>query len=499
MSIRVLKRLVPFLVPLLILIFIVLRFYNERLITWPFQGGNRTVNAFWVDTKSQHPKPWQDSLSVATSNDDSGAIENATAEIISNSPGRTAPASAQTLQPTGQIQGVPEHSIYDDVDEVHREVFSVSTTDKKYFLIEFGDQEAMNPNIIPHPVLNDTWIIVAQQQKSSVKTSVWFAELVCNAVFKNGRLGCVNPPMILPIAATSGNNCEGDLAYFEFNVGPHDARVFYGPGMPYAIYGSNSAYTCFGQWMLDFRMLVDWGFETFVEEEFRMATELRRPAPYGLVEKNWFVFWDKHEQIYAHYDIAPRRVFAKLEYDGSVGQDLAPLAAASDKVCMAKYMPKVAVELESIHQATNSLSITLCKRLDSSCEANDSNTLILTIFQHKSFYSFHSVYEPYVMVFRQTAPFEIYGISQRPIWIHGRGKPGEGKKPEFLDGEESESWNQTEMFYITSLSWKAQGQKYHGYSDDVLFIAFGIEDSKTAGIDIVADDLLMDLGLCSTS
>jgi hypothetical protein len=499
MSIRVLKRLAPFLVPLLILTFVGLRFYNERLIAWPFQGGNWTVNAFWVDTKSQHPEPLQDGLSIATSNDDSGAIEDATAEIMSNSPGRTAPASEQTLQPTGQIQGLPEQSIYDDVGGVHREVFSVSTTDKKYFLIEFGEQEAMNPNIIPHPVLNDTWIIVAQQQKSSVKTSVWFAELVCNAVFKNGRLGCVNPPMILPIAATSGHNCEGDLAYFTFSVGPHDARVFYGPTMPYTIYGSNSAYTCFGQWMLDFRMLVDWGFETFVEEEFRKATELRRPAPYGLVEKNWFVFWDKHEQIYAHYDVAPRRVFAKLEYDGSVGQDLAPFAAANDELCMAKYMPEVAVELESIHQATNSLSITLCKRSDSSCEANDSNTFILTIFQHKSFYSFHSVYEPYVMVFQQTAPFEIYGISQKPIWIHGRGRPGEGKKPDFLAGEESKSWNQTEMFYVTSLSWKTQGQKYHGYSDDVLFIAFGIEDSKTAGIDVVAGDLLMDLGLCSAS
>jgi hypothetical protein len=498
MSIRVLKRLVPFLGPLLVLIFIVLRFYNERLIAWPFQGGLWTGNAFSVDTKSQHPKHSQDGLAITTSNDDSGAIEEGMAEITSNAPSPTTPASKQTLRPSGQIQSLPEHSIYSNVEEGHREVFSASTTDKKYFLIEFGGQEAMNPNIIPHPVLDDTWIIVAQQQKSSVKTSVWFAELVCNAVFKNGRLGCVNPPMILPIAATSGNKCDGDLAYFAFSVGPHDARVFYGPRIPYAIYGSNSAYTCFGQWMLDFRMLVDWGFEPFAEKEFRKATELRRPAPYGQVEKNWFVFWDKYEEIYAHYDIAPKRVFAKLEYDGSVGQDLAPLAAASDEICMAKYMPKVAVELESIHQATNSLSITLCKRWDPSCEPSDSNTFILTIFQHKSFYAFHSVYEPYVMVFQQTSPFEIYGISQKPIWIHGRGKPGEGKKPDYF-AEESESWNQTEMFYITSLSWKTHGQKYHGYSDDVLFIAFGIEDSKTAGIDIVAGDLLMDLGLCSTS
>jgi hypothetical protein len=454
MLIRGLKRSLLFIGPPLVLAYIILRIYHPGLISLLLQRLHSAENASSVDPM---------------------------------------------LQPSGQDQGLLDHYLHNNVDEVHREVFSASTADRKYFLIEFDGQKALNPNIIPHPALNDTWIIVAQQQESSVKDSVWFAEWVCNAVFKNGTLGCVDPPVILPIAATYGNNCHGDLAYFALSIGPHDARIFYGPNTPYAIYGSNSAYTCFGQWMLDFRVLVDWGFELFVEKEFRQATELQRPAPYGPVEKNWFVFWDRDGQIHAHYEIAPSRVFAKLEIDGSVGQDLAPLAAAADEKCMAKYMPKIAGEFESIHQATNSLSITLCKRSDSSCEANDFNTFIFTIFHHKSFYSFHSVYEPYVMVFKQTAPFEIYGISQKPIWIHGRGKPGEGKKPDRLVGEESKSWNQTEMFYTTSLSWKTHGQKYFGYIDDVLFIAFGIEDSYTAGIDVVAGDLLMDLGLCSDS
>src|SRR5277367_6399056 len=108
MSIRALKRLVPFLVPLLVLIFIVLRFYNERLIAWPFQGGLWTGNVFSVDTKSQRPKHLQDSLSTTTPNDDSGAIEQGMAEIISNAPSPT----TSTLRPSGQIQSLPEHSIY---------------------------------------------------------------------------------------------------------------------------------------------------------------------------------------------------------------------------------------------------------------------------------------------------------------------------------------------------------------------------------------------------
>ena len=386
-----------------------------------------------------------------------------------------------------------------DISETHVEIFSVSTKDKKYFLIEFGNEAAINPSIVPHPALQDTWIIVAQQRRSLVASSVWYAELVCDAKFVKGKLACIGPPRILPIAVTSGDKCVDDLSYFTLNIGPHDARVFYGPHSPYVVYGSNSGYTCFGQWIQDFRVLVDWSSETIVGNEYRVASELQRPPPVGAIEKNWFVFWDKEGDPYIHYDIAPHRVFAKLGNDGSVGQDLAPWAAASDETCMQSYMPKVAHQLESIHQATNSLSITLCKRADLGCEPNDSNTHLMTIFQHKSFYSFHSVYEPYVMLFKRTSPFEIHSISSKPIWIHGRARAGEAKRPDGLEFEALGTWNQSEMVYVTSISWKAHGQKYHGYIDDVMFVNVGIEDVKTAGIDVLAGDLLTDIGLCSSS
>ena len=58
--------------------------------------------------------------------------------------------------------------------ETHNEVFSASTEDKKYFAIDFGGEQAINPSIIPHPVLEDTWIIVAQQGRSeSQPKSSW--------------------------------------------------------------------------------------------------------------------------------------------------------------------------------------------------------------------------------------------------------------------------------------------------------------------------------------
>jgi hypothetical protein len=229
MLIKEFKRIVAYVGLLLILTFVIVIFYDERLIALPFHGDHRTEHASTTDTDGQHLKPWQESFPTTASNDVFGATEK-------------------------------------DIAETYREVFSVTTADKKYFLVDFGEQEAMNPNIIPHPVLNDTWIIVAQRQKSSVEKSVWFAELVCDAVFSDGVLGCVEPPVILPIAATFGDKCVDDLEYFSLNIGPHDARVFYGPRTPFAIYGSNSAYTCFGQWMVDFRILVDWGFEDFAEQ-----------------------------------------------------------------------------------------------------------------------------------------------------------------------------------------------------------------------------------------
>jgi len=47
------------------------------------------------------------------------------------------------------------------------------------------------------------------------------------------------------------------------------------------------------------------------------------------------------------------------------------------------------------------------------------------------------------------------------------------------------------------MSWKGKEQKYHGYLDDALFLAFGIEDSRSGGIDVTAGELLKGMGLCS--
>ncbi|TKA28436.1 hypothetical protein B0A50_03903 [Salinomyces thailandicus] len=386
----------------------------------------------------------------------------------------------------------PSTSKTTGVAGTHNEISSSITEDGSYFPITFRDYPAMNPNIIPHPTLNDTWFIVAQRYKEGPENPTWFTELVCEAAFKDGRLECIASPLILPIPATFSTKCEGDISHFNFNVGPHDARVFYGPDVPYILYGSQSAFNCFGQWMTDFRSLVDWYYARRQTDPFGIPTDLQRPEPYGPIEKNYFPFWDHEGVVHMHYDISPRRVFGKIGFDGTVGEDLAPLAASKDKSCLAKYMaPPEAAQFESIHQSTNSLSVTMCNRNDTTCKQTTSNTYIFTIVQRKSYYNFHSVYEPYVVVFNQGAPFELYGISSKPFWIKGR------KEDRHSSEDKRDLKRDSEMLYVTSVNWKDRGLKYHGFLDDDLLVGFGIEDKDTGGIDVPAADLLRDLGLCS--
>lgn len=438
------------------------------------------------------------------------------------------PSGSRFIGPNGEIVGFqpPAEVRPGGSGVLHTEIFSVSTRDRQYFPIRMGSAKVLNPNIIPHPRLESAWIVVAQkmgdhdkdeqqQPGLAVEPSL---ELVCNAMFIDDALTCIGAdgrgfgePTTVPIQPTTGDvtKCTGELSFFNLNVGPHDARVFYGPRDPYTIYGSNSNFNCFGQWIRDFRGLVpDWGIDvgsaatatlpggggSFAHEFASPAgTELQRPPPLGEVEKNWFLFWDSDNVKYVHYDITPQRAFARLNGDGSVGEDLARHTAGHDGACLARYMPDVTPAFlhqpgfhESIHQATNSLSVTLCRRADAGCVPDDTNTFIFAVMHHKVYRDFHSVYEPYVVVFRQRAPFEMFAVSSKPVWISGR---------ETVRGSGGRA-DTTEMFYVTSIAWKTKGLKYHGYVDDVLFLAFGIEDEKAAGIDVQAGSLLANLGLC---
>lgn len=361
------------------------------------------------------------------------------------------------------------------------------STDKKWFKIIFGEQGTYNPNIIPHPWKENTWYMIAQasQWPGETKAALYSRENICEATFKDGHMQCIRPQLSLPIASTLSENCHEDRAWFTRMIGPTDARVLYGPDAPYIMYGSMSGYTCYGLYLHDLRRLAQW--DSFVEPQdpFFWPTELRRPAPFGPVEKNWFAFWSDDGEMYLHHDMMPR-VLSRVSKDGkSVSTNLAP---KEDEACLRQYLPKLTSEEESIHQATNSLAVTMCKRQDPDCVKTSRNTFVFSIFQHKDPHA-HHIYQAYVMMFNQTAPFHVSGISSKPLWVNGREKPGD-PHPGRLDDD-------GEMFYITSISWKEQNMTYHGYLDDDLFINFGIDDTIAGTIDVVAGDLLRDITKCS--
>ncbi|KAL8341169.1 hypothetical protein RB598_003213 [Gaeumannomyces tritici] len=456
-------------------------------------------------------------------------------------------------------------------------VTSQSGRGGSYFPIQFGDRTAINPNVMAHPLLADTYIIVAQEHPQRDGVGSPFAEITCNAAFQRGGvLACVTFPVDLAIAhtATTEGACEASVKYgpLSMNRGPHDARVFYGPdGAPLVVFGSNSGLTCFGQWIQDLRVPARWddapvdadalnaaleagdhpsfavgggtrgavgdaarsakalsapGIVAAAEKhQFALATEMHRPkAPppslsspatqnqYEIVEKNWFVFWDRHGERYVHHDMHPRRVFAALARDGTAGPDLGPATADADAACFKRFFPDLRsrrgaslptgdsesiVEDDEVHQATNSLTITLCRRADQSCAASEANTFVMSIVHRKRSHAggLRYSYEPYVVLFRQAPPFALHGISAKPLWIKGRRRM---MSPAALPAEEMEEGGhvRSEMFYITSIGWRGAKQRYHGYLDDVLFVGFGIEDKRPAAIDVTAADLLQGLGLC---
>ncbi|KAK5452075.1 hypothetical protein LTS15_007798 [Exophiala xenobiotica] len=380
---------------------------------------------------------------------------------------------------------------------IHRKLFSLSTPDRQYFDIDFGDYGAYNPNIIPHPTRSDAYLVVASAQTDQDNTK--HTAVACTAAFVDGSLRCVSKPSVLPVKLTEGH-CKGDLTYFNWKPGPRDSRVFWGPDRPYIVYNTLATRSCLGLFVQDLGALIpEIAVDGQEDQIFNNGTEMQRPAPYETMQKNWFLFWDAQDQAYVHQDFYPKRTYTRLAPDGSVGFDLSIDARQSDAACLAKYVPKLHVEgWEHIHQATNSLMVTLCKRSDPSCSPSDDNTFIMTIFQHKTYFEYHPEYYPYVMLFRRGSPFAVHAVSEKSLWIHGKTPITNETAAAslILNGK---VLPQDLMFYVTSMSWKAHGQRYHGYIDDPLFLGIGIEDTSSAGMDVLAGDLLRDLGYCAST
>lgn len=109
----------------------------------------------------------------------------------------------------------------------YREIFSLTTRDRKYFLFWFDGEAAYNPSLIPHPTSAEKWLVVAQHEQPA--QAAFAQEIVCTASFLFGVLVC-DDATVLPVQPSILGNCQGELAWANLRTGPRDGRMFYGPG-----------------------------------------------------------------------------------------------------------------------------------------------------------------------------------------------------------------------------------------------------------------------------
>jgi hypothetical protein len=405
------------------------------------------------------------------------------------------PQQTEPPKPEIQIVHTPPH--FDD-EYNHTEVYSVSSKDGKYLKIDFSGNGASEPSLIPHPILESTWVVVAQGLDKKEGEEEGSYEYICNAMFNDqGVLHCTMPA-VLPLGSPLRPGvCPSDAGHFKIS-GARNSRIFYGPKTPYFTYEIHAEFICPGQnttkyerqYVQDLRTLLYLGTKPSASDAFAQSTQLGIPAAAeNMAVQNWFLFWDADNQTYVHYDIAPTRVYGKIDPLSSIVEDMSTQLPASDAQCMLEYIPSTG-RGDSVSQATNSLSITTCKRFDDDCILEDSNTFIMEIFQRRSQHREIKTSEPFVILFDRNAPFATHGISTQPLWFAGQKGKAEDK--------EGKTSSHVEMLNIMGISWKDKTQTYHGFVDDIIHVAFGIEGKMTGVVDVVAGDLLEDLGLCSS-
>ena len=101
----------------------------------------------------------------------------------------------------------------------YRELFSLSTMNRKFSSIFTGGVNIYNPNIIPHPTDHNLWIMIAQHEQSGQDISV-SEEMTCNVGLLDGTMVCTAEPTVLPIEPSIAGNCTEEFAYFNFRSGP---------------------------------------------------------------------------------------------------------------------------------------------------------------------------------------------------------------------------------------------------------------------------------------
>ncbi|OWP01200.1 hypothetical protein B2J93_5480 [Marssonina coronariae] len=339
----------------------------------------------------------------------------------------------------------------------------------------------------------------------------------------NGGMRCVTPAIEVDIPPTPAEQCSGAEQALTDIPGFHDPRIFYsGRGEPILMVASQSRYACVGLWAIDLRVVYPAIEGTFSSSPRRLGpgplmsypalTELTRspPSTRQSYEKNWVMFFPTPVTSFVQYELnSSSRTFAQLVGGGLTTQNLTDpfeepcLADPSD----AEVGTDVFTKGSTWHQATPSLKLTLCPRMNTSCHFDDPARVFFAAIQrkHSNGYGLPLRYERYFVVWSATWPFNMLAVSQHPILLANetnRGwKPAQiwDDVPQAKD-EGKDAWG--DFTYTTTIAY-AWGrpesdirEKGTGYLDDDVILSLGIDDQDGLYSKITVEDLLQCLRIC---
>ncbi|KAK9239750.1 hypothetical protein V1525DRAFT_16897 [Lipomyces kononenkoae] len=271
-----------------------------------------------------------------------------------------------------------------------------------------------NPNILPFPKsYKHPYIGFARQspQKGLYHHEIVWCEMDWADTPAIGRktLACVGKETKVDLAewGTPAGLCK-KVSYLALKQGLADPRILFSPwGEPLMIVGTNGQSNCMNQFVIDLRVVVpglNWKMKLQgVPIRFKQLTELPRPQ-YNEIEKNWFLMWDEINVGYVQHEIEDRSV--SLLFGARSKQ--VNIASPGIPECISSLKKKLdGVEhLNEIHQATNSLRVTLC---DFPCIPTIHNTVIIELMHMKYKNHFEIFYRRYAIIMNATAPFNIIG------------------------------------------------------------------------------------------
>ncbi|KAK9358813.1 hypothetical protein V1504DRAFT_441819 [Lipomyces starkeyi] len=195
-----------------------------------------------------------------------------------------------------------------------------------------------------------------------------------------------------------------------------DPRIMFSPlGEPLMVVGNSGKANCMGQFVIDLRAVIP-GLSIKMKLDhvpirygISCCTLIELPRPdYNEIEKNWFLMWDEANIGYVQHESEHRSISA-LDPPPAKQVNIATPPISKCVSALKHTMKKEKGQANDVHQATNSLRVTLC---DFPCIPTIHNTVIIELLHLKYKNVYELFYRRCAIIMNATAPFNIIGRRQ---------------------------------------------------------------------------------------